>query len=630
MYSKNIESPKLVIAALACSMFLISSSVMISAQSLVPLPAKMAFTDGTFTFSADTVVVTDAASEVTARQLVAALAPAMGFTLPIAGQPGTRTSTVILREDPALIKLGKESYQLKVTATSILLTAPHQAGLFYGIQTLRQLLPVQAFSATPVPDIAWQVPGVTIEDQPRFAWRGLMLDCGHDFQNLAFVKRFIDLMALHKFNIFHWHLTDIGTWPIEIKGHPELLDGATRGPNVKPGHYSEEEIREVVRYAMERHITILPEIDMPGHATPALLAYPELYCRLLPNIGMDGKSVRPWEYCVGNEKTYAFLEDVLKQVADLFPGPYIHIGGDECPKGRWLRCRVCQAKMKGLNIKTGNELQSYFVKRMEKFLNSINKRMVGWDEIMEGGLAPDATVMSWRGMEGGVAAAKSGHDVIMVPRSWTYLDYPNVSVFKVYSFNPIAPGLTASESVHILGGEGAMWADSHPSERSIDAMVYPRAAALAEVLWTPEASRHYPEFEQRLKNHLRRLAALGINYKTLVPGVPVATWAEDAFLEAPKVMSWQIPSALLDAGRYQIKPVAGQGADLTLKIVEIVQRGKVIATGRSEGSDLDIHSVNIPDSAGIPLTLRITAITALTQDHKKKRSEGTIYFERIP
>ena len=483
--------------------------------AIIPQPVKMDAQAGVFALTAATVIVADTASTATARQLATYLKPGTGFALTIANQPpqGSK-NTIALRQDHDLLHLGREGYQLTVSPDGIRIGASDQAGLFYGVQTLRQLLPPQGFSATPASGIAWTVPCVTIEDQPRFAWRGLMLDSGHDFQNTAFVKRFIDLMAVHKFNLFHWHLTDLGTWSLEIHGRPKLLDAATRGPGVKPGHYTQDEIREVVAYAAAMHITILPEIDMPGHEPPALLAYPELDCQQPRGVDKNGRPERPWEFCIGNEKTYVFLEEVLSQVAGLFPGPYIHIGGDECPKGRWLACPLCQARMKAENLHGGEELQSYFIKRIGKFLESKNRRMIGWDEILEGGLAPNASVMSWRGMGGGIAAAKAGHDVVMAPTAWTYFDYPNTPVEKVYGFEPVPKELDASQAAHVLGAQAQMWTDRHPSEERIDALVYPRAAALAEVVWSPVAGRNYAAFSLRLQQHLPRLTALGVRYNT--------------------------------------------------------------------------------------------------------------------
>ena len=491
-----------------------SASVNGGIPSVIPLPVKMVFGTGSFKLTSDIQVVADKASTTTAQQFVDVISHSTGFALKVTGKASKGLRPVIrFRQDRKLTQLGNEGYQLTVTLQDITISAPQEAGLFYGMQTLRQLLPPQIFSATQVRDVAWMVPCVSIEDTPRFAWRGLMLDSGHDFQTKVFVLRFIDLMAQHKFNILHWHLTDLGTWSVEIKGYPQLLDASTRAKGVKPGHYTQDEIREVVRYASERHITIVPEIDMPGHLTAALLAYPELNCPLPQRLDKNGKPARPWEICVGSDKTYVFAEAVLSQIVGLFPGKYVHIGGDECPKERWLRCPLCQEKMKKENLKDGNALQSYFIRHLETFLQSKGRKLVGWDEILEGGLAPNATVMSWRGMDGGIEAARAGHDVVMAPRQFTYFDYPDTPVSKVYSFDPVPKELTDEQASHILGGQGQMWTDNHPSEPAIDALVYPRAAALAEVLWSPQAGRDYDGFMKHLQEHLVRLELLGVKYR---------------------------------------------------------------------------------------------------------------------
>lgn len=589
--------------------------------SVVPLPLKMEVSAGEFVMTPETVVVADGAGAVTAQQLVDALSPAAGFSLKITAQLGAAKTAIMLKVDPDLVSLGKEGYRLAVTPSVIVISGCDQAGLFYGVQTLRQLLPAQIFSVTPVKDTAWTVPCVNVEDQPRFAWRGLMLDSGHDFQTKAFVERFIDLMAIHKFNLFHWHLTDLGTWSLEIKGRPNLLDPATRKHAVKkPGFYTQEEIREVVRYAAARHITILPEIDMPGHATPALLAYPELDCPLPRGVDKHGNPARPWEYCIGNDKTYAFLEEVLDQVVELFPGSYVHIGGDECPKGRWLKCPLCQARMKAEHLKNGEELQSYFIRRIEKFLTSKGKRLIGWDEILEGGLAPNATVMSWRGMNGGITAAKAGHDVVMAPTKWTYFDYSyeRTPLKTVYSFEPVPAELSAEQAKHILGAQAQMWTDNHPSEDRIDALVYPRALALAEVVWSPAASRDYDNFELRLQSHLPRLMALGVHYKPIVnipKGTEAARWDSTHTSPTPKIVEWSIEKALNGAGRYNITFQYEHGKSrYQIHAVEIVQDGKVLAadkhfgyTGASEQNNA--YCVELPGVAAGPVILRATVST---------------------
>jgi hexosaminidase len=475
--------------------------------ALVPYPVSVEAGSGSFILTADTIIVPDDASQSTAQQLLTYLQPATGWTVKVAAFDGIAKNCIVLNQDANLTDLGSEGYLLEVTPQRISLKAPTQAGLFYAVQTLRQLFPPQIFSAQAAKEVVWKAPCVKIRDYPRFGWRGIMLDSGHDFQTLPFVLKFIDAMAAHKFNVFHWHLTDLGTWSIEIKKYPKLLDASTRGRGVKPGYYTQEQIRQVVQYAAERHITVVPEIDMPGHSVPALLAYPDLNCPL------KGGSV--WQYCLGNEKTFEFLENVLSEVLELFPSKYIHIGGDECPKDRWKQCPLCQQRLKAENLKDENELQSYFIKRIEKFLASKGRRLIGWDEILEGGLAPNATVMSWRGMGGGITAAKGGHDVIMAPTSHLYFDYPQTTVEKVYSFEPIPRELTAEQAGHVLGAQAQMWSDNHPSEKVIESLVYPRACALAEVVWSPATNRNNSDFLQRLAYHQQRLAALELHYRPL-------------------------------------------------------------------------------------------------------------------
>ena len=516
----RIQFPAAISAVFLCAA---TAMATVNEPTLIPQPQKLTRLEGAFELVPATRIYTDKASVGTGHVLAAKLRQATGWPFRIGRKTAPDlpdTGGILLTTRGADASLGAEGYELVARTNAVIIRAPAQAGLFYGLQTLLQLLPPEIFSTNIVSNFDWQIPCVRITDQPRFKWRGLMLDSGHDFQNKEFVERYLDLMALHKFNLFHWHLTDLGTWSIAIKGYPKLLDPDTRAPGVKPGYYTQDEIREVVRYAAARYITILPEIDMPGHESPALLAYPELDCPLPHhetgwpyNTVANGKP-RPWEFCVGNEKTYVFLEEVLSQIVALFPGRYIDIGGDECPKERWLRCPLCQAKMKAEQLTTGEELQSYFIRRMEKFLQSKGRRMIGWDEILEGGLAPNATVMSWRGMGGGIAAAKAGHDVVMAPGEWTYFDNPKTLVEKVYSFEPVPKELSAAQAAHVLGAEAEMWADQHPSEHEIEALVYPRATALAEVLWSPKEARKFDDFTRRLKTDNQRLDQFGVHYQS--------------------------------------------------------------------------------------------------------------------
>lgn len=486
--------------------------------AIIPRPAAIEAGNGFFSLTPKSVISTDAASRQTARQLAEFLRPATGFALKNASWLRRSGSTIELSQDKRLATLGSEGYELAVTPEKISLAAPTQAGLFYAVQTLRQLLPPGIFATNLAQGVAWKIPCVKIRDVPRFAWRGLLLDTGHDFQEFPFLLRFIDLMALHKFNTLHWHITDLGSWALEIKGYPKLQDPSTRGTRlmgepkrgVKPGFYTQDQVRQVVRYAAERHITVVPEIDMPGHSTPALIAYPELDCPV-PHRTWEWDR---WEYCVSNEKAYKFLEDVLSQVMELFPSKFINIGGDECPSEHWAKCPSCRALMKAENMKDADELQNYFTKRIEAFLNARGRRAIGWEEILRGAASASTAGVSWHSMQGGIDGARTGHDVVMAPCGYLYFDYAETTtpLAKVYSFEPVPAKLTPEQAVHVLGAQGQLWSDNHPTEKEIERLVYPRACALAEVVWSPVTNKDYSSFVARLAVHERRLAALGINY----------------------------------------------------------------------------------------------------------------------
>lgn len=597
----------------------------VEVPALVPRPSSLTAGPGSYTFTSEAAIAADEASATTARQLQAALTPATGWAWPVVA--GDAPAAIHLQEDPALTALGEEGYRLVVDITGVRLNAARQAGLFYAVQTLRQLLPPAIYGSSPATSTAWAVPQVTIEDVPRFPWRGLMLDSGHDFQNLPYVLRFIDLMAQHKYNRFHWHLTDKGTWAIEILGKPELLAESTRAKDVKPGHYTQEQIRAVVRYAAERHITIIPEIDMPGHSCAALRAHPELYC---PVPVQNGKPSRPspWEYCVGNEATYTFLDEVLTQVAGLFPGPYIHIGGDECPKERWERCPTCTGVMAANKLADGQALQSHFIKRIGKIVEAKGKRMIGWDEILEGGVAPNATVMSWRNMEAGVTCAKAGHEVIMAPVQWTYLDYPNVSLYKTYSFDPIPPALTPEEGRHVLGGQGQVWSDNLPSEDTIDALTWPRASVLAETLWSPAAGRDYDALMTRVEVHIKRLAALGVHYRPLDRGRVVGQWQLSKVGDTPTAITFPLPAGA--SGPVELCLKSERGAPLSVDGIELVREGAVVAREGTPGiANWKGLTRRLELPTGAPLTLRLLGHLPGDPAQKGKATLGIIYLRPV-
>ena len=464
--------------------------------------------------------------------------------------------------------LGPESYRLTAGPGRMLIEASAPPGFFYAVQTIYQLLPPEVYSPAPLPTpgVRWAVPGVRIEDGPRYPWRGMLLDVSRHFFPKEFIKSYIDDLAMHKMNSFHWHLTDDQGWRIEIKKYPKLTEvGAWRADREdKPwngreplkdgeratvgGYYTQADIKEIVEYAKSRYVTVVPEIEMPGHCMSALAAYPQLSCTGGPfTVPPGGVWPIVHVYCPGNDETFAFLEDVLTEVIDLFPGDYIHIGGDEVDKANWKACPKCQARMKAEGLKTEEELQSWFVRRIEKFLNSKGKKLLGWDEILEGGLAPNAAVMSWRGTEGGIAAAREKHDVVMTPTSHCYFDYyqgrpdaepPAIGGFlplsKVYSFEPTPAELTAEEARHILGVQANLWTEYVATPAHAEYMTFPRIAAIAEVGWSAKDARDWDDFARRMAAQYGRYRRAGIHYASSAFNVTLAP-ASDAAAKAMAV-----------------------------------------------------------------------------------------------
>lgn len=506
---------------------------------IIPQPQSMKIGEGQFALSDNTVIVASGDAAPVAHFLAELLRPATGLALPIveSGEGGIR---FVLNAGEA-----SEGYTLTVTDAGITIEASSRAGLFYGVQTLRQLLPASIESRETVRGVQWAVPAVTINDAPRFGWRGLHLDVARHCYDVAFIKKYIDLMALYKFNTFHWHLTDDQGWRIEIKQYPKLTEIGSRRtetpiPNNreqgdgKPygGFYTQDEVREVVAYAAERSITVLPEIEMPGHAVAALTAYPELGCVGAGYTVRTSWGIADDVFCAGKEAVFTFLENVLSEVLELFPGEYIHVGGDECPKVRWEHCPHCQARIKAEGLADEHALQSYFIQRIEKWLNARGRRLIGWDEILEGGLAANATVMSWRGSQGGINAANAGHDVVMSPTTHCYLDYyqgedtenePSaigeyLPLERVYQFQPIPAAIDPAKAHHVLGGQGNVWTEYMPTAAQVEYMVFPRAAALAEIVWSYPAERNFDDFFARMVQQQARLDALGVNYRKLRRG----------------------------------------------------------------------------------------------------------------
>ncbi|MCZ4244752.1 beta-N-acetylhexosaminidase [Pedobacter punctiformis] len=429
----------------------------------------------------------------------------------------------------------EDRYELNSDAKQITIQATSSKGIFYGIQTLIQLLPYSN-KAFPV-----QVPSVSIIDYPRFAYRGMHLDVSRHFFDIAFVKQYIDYLALHKMNYFHWHLTDDHGWRIEIKKYPKLTEvGAWRNGSIiglypgtgndgikHGGFYTQEQIKEVIKYAADRYVTIIPEIEMPAHNMAVLASYPELGTEpskkyeVAQTWGIFNKFNNVLQ---PTEKTFSFLEDVLTEVMDLFPAPYIHVGGDEAAKTWWKQSAVAQQIMKANNLKDESALQSYFIRRMEKFVNSKGKTIIGWNEILQGGLAPNAIVMSWQGEKGGIEAAKQGHKAIMTPENKMYFNHAQFvkedsltanklsPLIDVYNYEPIPAELTAEQAKYIWGGQGCLWSEYITNPAKVQYMLFPRLDALSEILWSPKGKRNYPDFKKRLNTQFKRYDLMGITY----------------------------------------------------------------------------------------------------------------------
>lgn len=500
--------------------------------NIIPKPNEMTVSpDGKqFGITSKTkIVIKDKSLESTAAFLNSYLREVYGFeltTTPV----GNGKNLIVLD----LSKNGDKTsggYTLAVSKKGVSINGNDAAGVFYGMQSLLQLLPTQKSSTL-------NVPFLTIKDAPRFGYRGMMLDVSRHFFSVAYVKRFIDFIALHKMNVFHWHLTDDQGWRVEIKKHPKLMsisafrdstivghhpgkgkDGIRHG-----GYYTQEEIKDVVKYAADRFVEVVPEIEMPGHSEATLAAFPNLGCTGGPYIVAQNFGVHKEVLCGGNDDVFTFLQDVIDEIAPLFPSKYIHVGGDECPKDRWKKCEKCQKRIKDLNLKDEHELQSYFIQRMEKYINTKGKKLIGWDEILEGGLSKTAIVMSWRGEKGGIEAAKQKNTVIMTPTTYVYFDYGQVKpedslviggflpLDKVYNYEPIPKELTADEAQYVLGGQANLWTEYIAYPSKVEYMLFPRMTALSEVLWSKKEQRNYDDFQKRLLTQFQRYDLWKVDY----------------------------------------------------------------------------------------------------------------------
>lgn len=511
---------------------------------LIPYPAEVKQFDDFFTLTAQTkIILSQEAAEKEAARLNAILKSTFGFELKtVPNIPSEGNYIVFLLPDEIDLKDKSEAYDLAVNANQIQLSAKTTQGLFYAVQTLLQLFPLEKTAEL-------SLPCVQIKDAPRYQWRGMHLDCSRHFFTKEEVKKYIDYLAMYKFNVFHWHLTDDQGWRIEIKKYPLLTEiGSKRKETIigkpqwdkngqpskddkydgKPysGYYTQEDIKEIVAYASSKYINIVPEIEMPGHSMAALAAYPQFSCTGGPFETLTKWGVSDDVYCAGKDETFLFIQDILSEVIPLFPFEYIHIGGDECPKERWKSCEKCKKRIADEKLKDEHELQSYFITRIEKYINAKGKKIIGWDEILEGGLAPNAAVMSWRGIEGGIAAAKQKHNVVMSPGKPCYFDHYQSKdkekeplaiggynpIDSVYSYNPTPRKLTKEEAVYIMGAQANVWTEYITTFSQVEYMAMPRMAALSEALWLSPDKKDFKKFIERLKLHSKVLDKMGVNY----------------------------------------------------------------------------------------------------------------------
>jgi hexosaminidase len=492
--------------------------------SLIPEPQFMEMSKGVFKISSATTIAAPEKLYNKAKQLKNYLEPALGYELKIVSKP-KKKNIIELKLDKNLDQLGEEAYKLEISPDKIIFTASTEKGIFWGIQTLRQLLPDQILREAPVKGISWEIPCLTIEDSPRFNWRGLMLDCSRTFITKEQIKKYIEVMSFFKMNTLHLHLTDDQGWRLEIKKYPELTQICSKfhksfeEPEEYQGYYSQEDMIELIGFAAQRNIEIVPEIEMPGHTSEVFAAFPNLSC-----IG-DTVKIHPWSkgyfihneiLCAGNEETFVFLENVLSEVVALFPSEYIHIGGDEAPKRFWKECPKCQKRIITEGLKDEDELQSWFVSRIEEYLNSKGKKLIGWDEIMKGGLSETATVMYWRGQfrDTPKKIAEQGNKMVMTPNTHCYFNHPydRISSEKVYSFNPVQTEIAEEYTCKVLGVQASFWSHIDRTPTQIDRQLFPRLLALSEVAWTNNDKKDWDDFKLRLQTKLNSLDIMGLYY----------------------------------------------------------------------------------------------------------------------
>ncbi len=615
--------------------------------SIIPQPSSVEFQAGSHRL--DKTVRIASGPFLAEAQLLAEKLSQAGFAATATKAPSPRAEIIFTHEGG----IPAEGYVLNVaTNRSVIITASDAAGAFWATQTLLQLLPPEVLVGKRLSPAQADLPAVKLADQPRFAWRGLMMDSSRHFQTADDIKHWLDLLAIHKMNVFHWHFVDDHGWRFESKKYPLLTQiGAWREqPPIGRygGYYTQQEMRDIVAYAAARHITVVPEIEMPGHSRAVLAAYPNLACGGAKTVvdyffdfpmgatrfpSVPGNNV----FCAGKPETYRFLEDILAEVMDIFPSAYIHVGGDEVGMDWWNKCADCQAMMKTNRLANSHKLQAHLMTRMETFLNAHGRKLIGWDEILDGGLSPNATVMSWRGTAGGIKAAKSGHDAVMSPGKPLYFDHRQShsplhppgfggdveTLEEVYNYDPVPKELSPEQAKHILGAQANLWTCATPDKERLELFAVPRLCALAEVAWCEPTPKDYAAFQKRLAEHLQRL---NVNYWREPSPVTIGNWQPDAKLKDWTPLEFDITGKLPGTGRWQVTFQYEKGQDaLEMQSVELLAAGLVIAADRHTGLTGSRHenhayTLDVPPFTG-KLTLR-AIVRCLDGGHTD--STGTI------
>jgi hexosaminidase len=605
-----------------------------SGLAIIPRPEKLTARPGVFDImQKPEILVRSQEEEVAALAAYLALTwkDSVGYLPKVSRSKGEVRSParITLEISRSSERLGAEGYRLRIRPRSIEISALKPAGLFYGIQTLRQLM-------TGNPKISC----VEIEDRPRFAWRGMLLDCCRHFMSIDTVKRYIDLLAYHKMNAFHWHLTEDQGWRLEIKRYPRLTEiGAWRTLNGKRygGYYTQMEVKDVLAYAKSRYVSVVPEIEMPGHSVAALAAYPEYSCTGKPIAVETHWGIFNDVFCPGKEATFEFLQNILDEICELFPSTYIHIGGDECPKYNWKTCPDCQRRIRAEGLKDEDELQGYFTRRIDKYMQTKGRRIIGWDEILEGGVSRTAVVQSWRGLEGAVAAARQGNPVVSSPWDGTYFYCPQVpqevrinyrtlnSLDKAYAFDPVPTELSADQDSLIMGGECCLWAE-YTQEFEVDPQMFPRLCAFAEAVWSPLTAKDYQNFLGRLEKHYPRLNELGVDYHK--PEVRVGEWKEGEVGRLWTQLWWDVTPNVTQDGIYRINFVQNSGDDeIVFQSVALFEDGREISRftelNRSQTDGFSKYPLRVKQfKPGAVYTLRASVVSG----KDKARSAGTVWL----